>query len=136
MNYINLNLEISHKKLYRPVGIYEWKKIVKTGKKQFPPRLEGQPIFYPVLEKEYAIQIARDWNTKDKNSGYCGLVTVFWVNKEYLEKFEVKQVGGKVHKEYWIPAEELEEFNENIYGEIMVVESFYGEMFKEEKIME
>jgi hypothetical protein len=34
------------------------------------PRLDWQPIFYPVLNREYAVQIARDWNTKDAASGY------------------------------------------------------------------
>ncbi len=29
---------------------------------RFPPRLPEQPIFYPVENEEYAIQIARDWN--------------------------------------------------------------------------
>lgn len=37
--------------------------------KGFPPRLPEQPIFYPVLNKPYADQIARSWNTKDKFSG-------------------------------------------------------------------
>jgi hypothetical protein len=38
--------------------------------REFPPRLPEQPIFYPVLNKEYAIQIARDWNTRGSGTGY------------------------------------------------------------------
>jgi len=29
-----------------------------------PPRLAEQPIFYPVLNEEYAMMITRDWNVK------------------------------------------------------------------------
>ncbi|MHC8948000.1 hypothetical protein [Sphingobacterium hungaricum] len=48
--------------LYRPVGQSELKLIEDSGWKKFPPRLAQQPIFYPVMNEEYAIQIARDWN--------------------------------------------------------------------------
>ena len=34
-----------------------------------------QPILYPVLTEDYAVQIARDWNTKDAASDYVGYVT-------------------------------------------------------------
>jgi len=34
-------------------------------------------------------------------------------------------VGGVIHTEYWIPAEELEKFNTNIVGLIEVVEEFH-----------
>lgn len=30
------------------------------------------------------------------------------------------------HEEYWIPAEELEEFNRNIVGEIEVIAEYRG----------
>jgi hypothetical protein len=36
----------------------------------------------------------------------------------------VQQAGGREHEEYWIPAEELEAFNDAIAGEIRVVETF------------
>ncbi|AEB80270.1 Hypothetical protein Dalk_0002_AVC [Desulfatibacillum aliphaticivorans] len=55
--------------LYRPVGEAELQLIAAAVFKAFPPRLPEQPIFYPVLNFEYAAQIARNWNTKDKNSG-------------------------------------------------------------------
>ncbi len=50
--------------LFRPVGQNELNLIKESGYKAFPPRLPEQPIFYPVLNEEYATQIARDWNTK------------------------------------------------------------------------
>ena len=56
--------------LYRPVGQAELDLIEAADGRAFPPRLEGQPIFYPVTNEEYATQIARDWNTKDGGTGY------------------------------------------------------------------
>jgi hypothetical protein len=35
-------------------------------------------------------------------------------------------VGGALHLEYWIPAEALNEFNQNIVGKIEVVSEFHG----------
>ena len=51
--------EPSLKRLWRPVGQSELDLIRDSGWQAFPPRLEGQPIFYPVLNEGYAIQIAR-----------------------------------------------------------------------------
>ena len=36
----------------------------------------------------------------------------------------VQAAGGKDHLEYWIPAEELPEFNRNIVGPIEVIRRF------------
>jgi hypothetical protein len=36
----------------------------------------------------------------------------------------VQTVGSRLHREYWIPAEELERFNQHIIGKIEVVASF------------
>src|SRR5579864_4430068 len=108
--------------LYRPVGPKELELIAASGYREFPPRLPDQPIFYPVMNEEYAIQIARDWNVPASGSGF---VTRFEVNKEYIKKFEVQNVGGAIHNELWVPAEELEEFNDNIVGLIEVSQRFY-----------
>ena len=54
--------------LFRPVGENELRLIAESGFRSFPPRLPGQPIFYPVLNEEYATQIARDWNAKNSQS--------------------------------------------------------------------
>lgn len=107
--------------LYRPVGPEELALIEDSGWKAFPPRLPEQPIFYPVLNEEYAIRIARDWNVRDSGSGF---VTKFEVAEDYLKKFPIQQVGGKVHVELWVPAEELEEFNQQILGLIEVTKTF------------
>ncbi len=46
--------------LYRPVGQLELNLIRESDYSTFPPRLLGQPIFYPVLSEQYATQIARE----------------------------------------------------------------------------
>ncbi|MBS1594935.1 MAG: hypothetical protein JST90_11445 [Bacteroidetes bacterium] len=107
--------------LYRPVGPAELALIEQSGWRRFPPRLPEQPIFYPVMNEEYAIQIARDWNDPASGSGY---VTRFKVNSDYLAQFEVQNVGGPIHNELWVPAEQLSEFNENITGTIVVTQRF------------
>ena len=109
--------------LFRPVGPKELALIQDSNFLGFPPRLEGQPYFYPVLNQEYAAQIARDWNARDQNIG-AGFVTRFRVRTEFLSRFEVRTVGGSIHKEYWIPAEDLLEFNRNIVGKIEVIAEF------------
>jgi hypothetical protein len=116
--------------LYRPVGLKEMELIVASGWRKFPPRLEWQPIFYPVLNQQYAEQIALDWNTKDEFSGYCGIVTAFDINDEYLKQYEIQNVGGALHNELSIPSEKLEEFNHNIIDKIRIVNVFFGEGFK------
>jgi hypothetical protein len=112
--------------LYRPVGSKELELIKATDFTAFPPRLPEQPIFYPVLNEEYAAQIARDWNAK-YNADKIGYVTRFEVRKEFLDKYEVKIVGSSTHEEFWIPAEDLEKLNRNIVGEIEVISEFKGE---------
>jgi hypothetical protein len=108
--------------LYRPVGPRELALIEGSGFKRFPKRLAQQPIFYPVMNEEYAVQIARDWNVPASGSGF---VTKFSVLTSYLDKFAIQNVGGVIHNELWVPAEDLEEFNDNIVGLIKVTQSFY-----------
>ena len=110
--------------LYRPIGQREYELLEQNGFSAWPPRLPEQPIFYPVTNEDYACQIARDWNTKDKTNGCIGYVTQFIVNSSYLSQFPVKQVGGKNHTEYWIPAEQLTEFNAQIIGKIEVIRTY------------
>lgn len=107
--------------LWRPVGPEELKLIEDSGMREFPPRLPEQPIFYPVTTIEYAIKIASDWNVRASGSGF---VTEFEVRNDFLDGYAVQQAGGRAHEEYWIPAEELPQFNEAITGEIRVVRSY------------
>jgi hypothetical protein len=107
--------------LFRPVGPHELDLIKASGFRTFPPRVPEQPIFYPVLNEEYATQIARDWNIKASGVGY---VTRFQVRTEFLRKYDVQTVGSSVHQEYWIPAEDLPQFNQNIVGLIEVIAEY------------
>lgn len=115
--------------LYRPVGLFELKLIQDSDYTAFPPRLPEQPIFYPVLNFDYAEQIARSWNTKDASSGYMGAVTRFELPADYLSRYEEQIVGSSIHRELWVPAEELDEFNQHITGQIEVVAAYYGDQF-------
>ena len=109
--------------LYRPVGTKELELIKGTGYREFPPRLPEQPIFYPVLNEQYATEIASKWNVK-YNDDHKGYVTKFEVDDTYCSKFEVHCVGAGHHKELWVPAEELKEFNAHIIGKISVINEF------------
>jgi hypothetical protein len=110
--------------LYRPVGAKALVLIHASGSTAFPPRLPEQPIFYPVLTEEYAVQIARDWNAKQTGVGY---VTRFRVRASFLTRYAVQTVGSSVHRDYWIPAAVLAAFNQNIVGPIEVIAEFRRE---------
>jgi hypothetical protein len=113
--------------VWRPVGQAELELIEASGWRAFPPRLAHQPIFYPVVNEEYAVQIARDWNAKDAASGYVGYVTRFRVRSDFLARYPVETAGARRHQEYWIPAEEMDAFNAAIVSPIEVVAEFRGE---------
>jgi len=107
--------------LYRPTGQNELACVAETGFTKWPPRLVGQPIFYPVANEEYAIEIAQKWNTQGGKTGY---VTRFQVRKSFMNKYALHQVGAKHHLEYWIPAVDLDELNKNIVGKIEVIRTY------------
>jgi hypothetical protein len=54
--------EVATVTLWRPTGPEELALVEASGWRVWPPRLPDQPIFYPVLNQEYATMIARDWN--------------------------------------------------------------------------
>lgn len=108
--------------LWRPTGPDEVALVEASGWREWPPRLPEQPIFYPVLTEEYATKIARDWNVKHSGSGY---VTRFEVRRAFLDRYEVRQAAGRAILEYWIPAEDLPEFNANIVGLIAVTAEYH-----------
>jgi hypothetical protein len=107
--------------LYRPVNQPELDLIAASDWQGFPPRLPEQPIFYPVLNEEYAVQISRDWNVPYYGVGY---VVQFAVDTAYLGQFAVQNVGDAHHNELWVPAEQLAELNRHIDGRIEVIAEF------------
>ena len=109
--------------LWRPTGQAELDLVAASGWRAWPPRLPGQPIFYPVLNRWYATKITREWNVAHEGVGY---VTRFEVRGEYLGRYPVQQAGGRDVLEYWIPAEDLAEFNANIIGTIREEARYLG----------
>ena len=110
--------------LWRPVGNAELRLIEQSGWERFPPRLPEQPIFYPVLNFEYAEKIARDWNSTDAGHNYQGYVVAFQISSICAAKYPVQVAGGRDIKELWVPAEELDYFNNNIVSKIDVVATY------------
>lgn len=108
--------------LWRPTGPEELDLVRESGWTAWPPRLPDQPIFYPVLNEDYATRIARDWNVKASGVGH---VTRFDVRQDFLAEFAVQQVGGASILEYWIPAERLGDLNAAIVGRIELVRTFH-----------
>jgi hypothetical protein len=110
--------------LYRPTGPEELELVKQSGFKRWPPRLPGQPFFYPVTNEEYASQIATQWNVKERGVGY---VTRFAVRKSFMDHYQVQKVGGTNHTEWWIPSEDLEKLNDSIVGLIEVIGEYRAE---------
>ena len=107
--------------LYRPTGPHELALVEASGWKRWPPRLPEQPIFYPVTNEDYAIEIARDWNMPNSGVGY---VTRFEVDAAFMARYDTHVVGAARHAEWWVPAEELEVLNDHIVGFIEVTRTF------------
>ena len=70
-------------------------------------------------------EIAEKWNVKD-TADHKGYVTKFEVDDNYISQFEVQTVGRSYHQELWIPADELENFNQHIIGTIQVIGEFFN----------
>ena len=104
--------------IYRPTGPEELELVRQSGFRRWPPRLTGQPIFYPVTNEQYAVEIATRWNVKDSGVGF---VTRFQVLATFMSRYEIQRVGAAHHTEWWIPAEVLELLDDNIVGEIEVI---------------
>lgn len=113
--------------LWRPVGLAELAEIYVSGMKAFPPRLPGQDIFYPVLNRGYADQIARDWNAT--TTPFAGYVVAFQLPDDYANSFSRHVVGGPEHQELWVPASQMQELNGRIEGEMQLVRAFFGKDF-------
>jgi uncharacterized glyoxalase superfamily protein PhnB len=107
--------------LFRPTGPQELALLEASGWKRWPPRLPEQPIFYPVANETYAAEMASGWNVNESGSGF---VTRFAVRTPFMQQFDLHTVGAERHSEWWIPADELEELNDNIVGAIQVIAAY------------
>ena len=116
--------------LFRPVGLAELRLIYEADMRMFPPRLPEQPIFYPVLNAQYAAQISRDWNARSEEQ--AGYVTRFAVDETYAARFDTRKVGAREHLELWVPADQLAEFNRHLLGPIELIGASFGAAFRGE----
>lgn len=107
--------------MFRPTGPNELRLVEDSGYKAWPPRLAEQPIFYPVTNEQYASEIAERWNVRDSGVGY---VTRFSVRRQFADRYPIQCVGASHHTEWWIPAEDLQDLNQNIVGNIEVIREF------------
>jgi hypothetical protein len=105
--------------LFRSVTPTELRLIAKSGFKRFPA--PDQPLFYPLCNEEYAIEIVQRWNAREDMGGF---VTRFVVRSEALRPYEKHIVGPRHHEEYWIPCTDLDDLNDAIVGLIEVVREF------------
>ncbi|MFF2349505.1 ADP-ribosylation/crystallin J1 [Kitasatospora sp. NPDC058115] len=107
--------------LRRPTGPQEPALVEAANWRAWPPRLPDQPIFYPVLNEDYAIRIARDRSVPASGVGY---VTRFEVDTAFLARYPVRRAGGRTILELRFPAEDLPAFNRHLVGRIEVVHAF------------
>jgi hypothetical protein len=110
--------------LYRPTGPAEMALLELAAFRRWPPRLDEQPIFYPVTNERYAREIAEGWNVDDDGVAF---VTRFHVRAALATRYAVETVGAAHHTELWVPAEDLDAFNEAIVGPIEVLARFEGQ---------
>src|SRR5258708_26865296 len=90
--------------LFRPTGPKELALVAASGFRRWPPRLPGQPLFYPVTNEEYAIQIARDCNVPEAGSGFG---TRFSVGEVFMHCYRVQTVPEQIDTQRGIPPPHL-----------------------------
>jgi len=108
---------------YRPIGQAELDLVKATGFTRWPPRLPDQPIFYPVTNERYAIELTQ-WNVSDFGAGY---VTRFAVEKRFMDRYAIQCVGAAYQTEWWVPAEDLDQLNDHIVGAIEIAGVYGGD---------
>lgn len=110
--------------LFRPTGFCELELVESSGWRRWPPRLPDQPIFSPVTTFAYAEKIARDWNSVLPAPNNRGFVLRFKINAPIAARFPRQLAGGRDHEELWVPADDLEVFNDGIVGLIEMVAEY------------
>ena len=53
-------------------------------------------------------------------------MTRFRVRSAFLRRYSRRTLGASMHEEYWIPAEELPDFNAALVGPIEVIAELHG----------
>jgi hypothetical protein len=111
--------------LYGAIGAADFALLLRSGFREFPPRLEEHAIFFDESSKPRALAAAHEWNARDAASGYVGYVTCFRVRSAFLVAYPPR-VRGQGHTEYWIPTAHLPRLNREIVGTIEVIAEFRG----------
>ena len=109
--------------LWRPTGPKELELVAASGYRRWPPRLPEQP-FLPDSQRGLRTEDRARLDVRDSGVGY---VMKFSVRRDFLDGYEVRQVGGRTILEYWIPAGDLEAFNYNLVGRIEVIAEYRSE---------
>ncbi|HEX8350681.1 MAG TPA: hypothetical protein VF598_12025 [Hymenobacter sp.] len=107
--------------LCRLINQQELDVIAASGWLAFPPCLPEQPIFFFALGPDYATQLAHD---EDRPHDGVGYVVRFAVDADYVAQFPVQYATDRQQEGLWVPAEELTELNNHIFGQIEVVGVF------------
>lgn len=108
--------------LFRSAGQCELDLIAQGGFTCFPVsqcRQRTYPVvFYPERWRDHALQIARDWNTRDSVSEFAG----------YLLRCQVETDGHDFlnDSEIWLSEAGLLRLNQALVGTIQVEERFVG----------
>jgi hypothetical protein len=83
--------------------------------------LSGTADIHPVLSEDYAVKITRNWNVPGSGAGY---VARFEVLKSFIDGYRIEEAGGRAHREYWIPAADMDALNAAIVATIELVAAF------------
>ena len=113
--------------VFRPIGPEELKLLEANGWRRWLARLPHQPIFYPMTNEEYA----RDRIEVERRGVRTVYVARFRVRRSFMDRYEIPQVGASHHAEWWIPAEDLDDLNDNIVGTIELIARFGREGTRE-----
>lgn len=68
-------MRVMRQECFRPIGPAELELVRQSGYRRWPPRLLGQPFFYPVTNEDYAR-----------------------VKKSFMDRYPVRTVGGERHR--------------------------------------
>jgi hypothetical protein len=104
--------------LYRPIGPKERNLLEASGWTRYPEGLFEQLVFYPGSHLESAVQSARTWYVLAYGSGF---ITKVELPESFIDSIFA---SNEKQDELWVQANSLEEFNQQIVGEIEVLRSF------------
>lgn len=96
---------------HRNITKEEYSLIKASNFERFPPCSEDYSVFHTMLNEK--LDFSNNFHEVSYGIKYA-------VRKEFLEKYEKKQVGEYLHKDYCIPAEDLTELNQNLIEKIEI----------------